>query len=142
MSAAPAAGPAGFTTPRKAIPLDEALGSSKQEDDRFSLEPGCEPFYITDVFFSTETRYSKLAKINGIRTVDKPGDLTNVIKYRTTSGPLVTQLEKLQVKNASGNGHFRIPVGPVTVINETSQTPDKQTGEFNSYYKLVAAPVG
>jgi hypothetical protein len=139
---AQAAAPAGSTAPRKAIPLDEAIGTSKQEEDRFSLEPGCEPFYITDVFFSTETRYSKLAKINGIRSVDKAGDITNVVKFRTTSGPLVTQLEKLQVKNASGNGHFRIPVGPVTVINETSQTPDKQTGEFNSYYKLVAAPVG
>lgn len=132
-----AAAPAGTAAPRKAIPLDEALGS-KMEDDRQALQPGIEPFYITDVFFSTETRYNKdpvtgegkLAKINGVRDVNKI-DINNVVKYRTAAGPMINQLEKLVAKNASGNGHFRMPVGPVTVV-------DVQ-GEKGTYYKLVPA---
>jgi hypothetical protein len=142
---ADAAAPAGTTAPRKAIPLDEALGV-KMEDDRFPLKPDMEPFYITDVFFDSHTRYNKdlvtgegkMAKINGLRNVDKI-DITNVVKYRTASGPLIDQLEKITAKNASGNGHYRLPVGPVTVINQLSETPGKN-GEQVFYYKLVPAP--
>jgi hypothetical protein len=139
------AAPAATAAPRKAIPLDEALGS-KMEDDRLALQPGIEPFYITDVFFDSQTRYNKdpvtgegkMAKINGVRNVDKI-DINNAVKYRTTAGPLLTQLEKITAKNASGNGHYRLPVGPVTVINQLSETPGKN-GEQVFYYKLVPAP--
>jgi hypothetical protein len=124
---------------RRAVPLDEALGKNNSEDDRFSLQPGIEGFYITDVIFSDKTRYDELAKINGIRDLEKVGDLTNVVKYRTTSPPLVTQLKDLAARNSGGNGHFRLPVGPVTVINQKSEK-QSEDGTDRYYYKLVPAP--
>lgn len=59
-----------------------------------------------------------------------------MVKYRTAAGPLVTQLENLTARNATGNGHYRTPVGPVTVISQLSETPGKN-GEQVYYYKLV-----
>nr|WP_321352520.1 hypothetical protein [uncultured Methanoregula sp.] len=136
---AQAAAPAGTPTTRKTIPLDEALGS-KTEDDRLSLQPGINPFYITDVFITDKTRYENLAKINGILDPEIQGDLRNVVKFRTTAKPLVDQLKDLAARNASGNGHFRLPVGPVIVINQESAEPDPESGQPRYYFKLVAAP--
>lgn len=133
-----AAAPAGTAAlSRKTIPLDEALGKDKREDDRLSLQPGVEPFYITDVFISDKTRFDELAKVNGIRDPEKTGDLNNVVKYRTVAGPLVDQLKELAARNATGNGHFRMPVGPVTVINQESTESTADTPRY--YYKLVPA---
>lgn len=134
-----AAAPAGTTTPRKSIPLDEALGS-KTEEDRPPLQPGVKPFYITDVFITDKTRFENLAKINGILNPEIQGDLRNVVKFRTTAKPLVDQLRDLAARNASGNGHFRLPVGPAIVINQESAEPDPETGQPRYYFKLVAAP--
>jgi hypothetical protein len=129
---------------RKAIPLDEAMGVST-EDDRLPLKPGMEPFYITDVFFSTETKFNKdpvtgegkLAKINAVRDPSVIS-LANTLKFRTAAGPMVTQLEKLATRNAGGNGHFRVPVGPLTVINQLSEKPGKNNEQVY-YFKIVAA---
>jgi hypothetical protein len=132
---------------RKAIPWDEAVGPHNPEDDRASLEPGCPGFYITDVFFSEETRFGKIAKINAIVSVElPPGDLTNIRKYRTTAKALVSQLEKVisnqsaagNVRTQEGISTFKIPAGPVTVINyQPVDKMGKSTGQ--AYYKLVAA---
>ncbi len=129
---------------RKSIPLDEALGS-KMEEDRHSLQPGIDAFYITDVFISTETRYNKdpktgegkLAKINGVKDPNQIG-LGNVVKYRTAAAAMVDQIEKLAARNAASNGHFRLPVGPVTVVNHLSENPGNN-GEQVFYYKIVPA---
>lgn len=131
----------------KAIPWDEAAGPHNQEDDRAPLEPGCPAFYITDVFFSEETKFGKIAKINAVASVELPaGDLTNIRKFRTTAKALVSQLEKV-ISNQSAAGNvrtqgeistFKIPAGPVTVINyQPVDKMGKSTGQ--AYYKLVAA---
>lgn len=122
----------------EAIPLNDAMPKAPDEV-RDSLEPGVEPFFIKGIFMSTETRYNKdpvtgdgkLAKINGYKIIGSNGESLQV-KYRTTSAPLISQLEKLLQGPACKNGSFPVPVGPVTVITE-------MTGNGRDKYVLVAA---
>jgi hypothetical protein len=132
--------------PPKSVSWDEATKPAP-EPDRHLLFVGCPPFYITDVFISHETKYNKdkttgegkIIRINGIRDINVIGDLTNVVKYRTTSLPVINQLEKVLPKYGSGDGHFRIPLGPVTMINY-QPPPTKEDPNPKAYYKIVAAP--
>jgi|GEM_PF-6367168 hypothetical protein len=143
--------------PGKAVPFDEAMKQANQEKDRVKLEPGISAFYITAAYFTSETQFDKIAKVNGVASLNAPpGDLLNIKKFRTTSKGLVNQLNKmLSNQQAAGNVQqegdvftFKVPVGPVTVINYQPEDPmgnPKKDGAGNvvpRYYKFVAAEPG
>lgn len=114
----------------KAISIADAMPKMRDEDRR-RLEPNVEPFYIEGIYITDETRFEKLAKVNGFKIINSQGDRIPV-KYRTTSRKLVSQLEKMTNGDACKNGRFPVPVGPVTVTTES-------TGNDQEQYVLVMA---
>ena len=71
----------------KLLPPAEKL---EEEKDRFRLVAGLPPFVITDILVAPSGKYGKFAKINGYDIIgNRP------VKYRTTSAPVIQQLETL-----------------------------------------------
>jgi hypothetical protein len=70
--------------------FSQSIPKTPQENDRPELKGG-EKIKITDVLISTETKYDKIAKINGIDLVTgKP------CKYRTTGKTIVKHCEQFE----------------------------------------------
>lgn len=94
--------------------------AEKQEDekDRYRLAAGIR-FVITDVLIAPSTKYGKFAKINGYDLITNQR-----LKYRTTSGPVIQQLETL-ITNAGtdGNGHLKSEVK--VFVGETKSATGK-----------------
>ncbi len=79
---------------KPAINYGEAFPKAEQETDRYELKPGID-FTITGVFISTQTRYDKVARINGLKD-DEP------VKYYTTAKVIVRQCEDILAKYGPG----------------------------------------
>lgn len=84
----------------KLLPPAEKL---EEEKDRFRLIAGLPPFVITDILVAPSGKYGKFAKINGYDIIgNRP------VKYRTTSAPVIQQLENLlAAAGADDNGKLK-----------------------------------
>ncbi len=82
--------------------FSESITKVPQETDRPELKEGLR-FTITGIVISTETRYDKIAKINGLDLATKKIPL----KYRTTSKTIVKQCEGMLVAQNSSGGVLR-----------------------------------
>lgn len=81
-------------TAKPAISFAEAFPKPEPEKDRYELRPGID-FTITGIVISTQTRFDKVAKING----EKDGD---PVKYYTTAKVIVRQCEDMLNKYGPG----------------------------------------
>lgn len=61
----------------------------EEEKDRYKLQAGIR-FVITDVFLQPSKKYGSIGKINGYDLITR-----QPLKYRTTSGTVVKQLEAI-----------------------------------------------
>lgn len=88
-----------LTTP---IPYSQAVPKAPQEPDRHEIKDEMR-IIITDVYISTQTRYDKLAKINGL--VDgKP------TKWVTTAKVIVKHCEELIANVGLVDNRLKSPV--------------------------------
>jgi hypothetical protein len=106
------------TTP---IPFGQAVPKPPLEPDRHELTAGLR-IVITDILISTQTRYEKIAKINGLVN-GAP------MKYRTTSKTVVKDCEQILANIGLIDNHLKTPVD-VLVKQITS-------GIGHKYLKLI-----
>jgi predicted ATPase len=83
----------------KLIPPTE---KQEPETDRYQLSAGIR-FIITDILVAPSKAFEKFAKINGYDLITG-----QKLKYRTTSGPVIQQLETIiKVAGSDDNGHLK-----------------------------------
>ena len=90
------------TTP---IPFGQAVPKPPLEPDRQELTAGLR-IVITDILISTQTRYEKIAKINGL-VEGQP------LKYYTTSKTVVKDCESILANIGLQDNHLKSPVDAV-----------------------------
>lgn len=84
------------------IPFSQAVPKTPQEPDRHEIKDEMN-IIITDAYISTQTRYEKLAKINGL-VDEKP------TKWVTTGKVIVKHVEQLLISVSHDTGHLKRPV--------------------------------
>ena len=83
--------------------FSQSIPKIPQENDRVELKEG-QRFSITGVIISTQTRYGKVAKINGTT----PNGQT--VKYYTTAKVIVKSCEDMLLAQGLPDGRMREPV--------------------------------
>jgi hypothetical protein len=84
------------------ISFNQAVPPTPLEPDRNELTAGLR-IVITDIMISTQTRYEKIGKINGLVS-GAP------MKYRTTSKPVIKDCESILANIGLIDNHLKTPV--------------------------------
>jgi len=108
----------------------DVVKPAELEPDRLPWKPG-EVIAVTGVIITTETRFKKLAKVNGLDPKTQA-----FIKRRTTSEPAVKKLEDLLMSAGAPDG--RIIGDPVLCkLVEKRGQPDPKTKQVNTYFDIA-----
>lgn len=103
----------------------DVVPDAELEPDRTSWKPG-EVIAVTGVIITTQTKFEKLAKINGIDPKTQ-----EFIKKRTTAGPAIQDLENLMQAVCAPDG--RVMGDPVLC-----KLIEKKSGNGKTSYFRVA----
>ena len=99
--------------------FSQSIPETPRENDRVQLKAG-DVFSITGIIISEQTRYKKVAKINGYKLGTR-----EPVKYYTTGTVIIKDCERILDANQVGNlGQLKEPVD-VQVIEVTSANKQK-----------------
>lgn len=83
--------------------FSQSIPKTPQENDRVELKEG-QRFSITGILISTQTRYGKVAKINGTTSTGQ------AVKYYTTAKVIVKHCEEMLQAQGLPDGRLKEPV--------------------------------